>query len=275
MTGMAATGIPSHLAMSNELTAVAKQTEVLKEALLSKCTELPTELVNVMLNKFTVNGAIPVTVDDIKTLLNNAIHQLRIDLRDTTPTAPPASSFPSSSLIDPSSDPRFQYWMWGGRMHMVPQGWRFPSTDLKATWHLWHFGHVEHRIRPLRYLKKSDLSGNSITRWSKTHGVVKAVAQMMVETGRVQSIDGVQMLTVDESSAAFDSAIVKLMEKLREGSIQGRGRWMEMSVSTLYDLLRKAERERKRKRRRNEAGEGDRSGVLVRLEDTSEKRMRE
>jgi hypothetical protein len=158
--------------------------------------------------------------------------------------------------------------MWGGRMHMVPQGWQFPSTDLKATWHLWHFGHVEDRIRPLRYLKKFDLSGNSITRWSKTNGVIKAIAQMMVETGVVQLIDGVQMLSADESSAAFDGAIVKLMEKVREGSTQGRGRWMEMSVSTLYDLLRKAAGGHKRKR--SEAGGGDESAAAERQEDGSE-----
>ena len=49
--------------MSNELTDVVKQTQVLREELMTKCSELPSALVNVMLSRFTVNGAIPVTVD--------------------------------------------------------------------------------------------------------------------------------------------------------------------------------------------------------------------
>jgi len=257
--------------MSNELIAVAKQTEMLKESILTKCTELPTELVNVMLSKFSVNGAIPVTVDDIKALLNNALSQLRVDLRDNMSTTQ-LTTFSSAPLSDPASDPRFQYWLWGGKMHMVPQDWQFPSTDVKATWHLYHLGHVEDRIRPLRYLKKFDLTTRSnITRWSKANGVMKAVGQMMVETGTLQSLDAVLRMSAEESSAAFDAAIVQLMEKLKQGSTQGKGRWMEMSVSTLYDLLCKAkavsgrkrkldEQQQRRQQQEQAAGEAEEAG---------------
>lgn len=62
---------------------------MLKQELLAKCTELPSELVNVMLSRFTVNGAIPVTLDDIKTLLNSVVTQMRAELRDALPAASP------------------------------------------------------------------------------------------------------------------------------------------------------------------------------------------
>ena len=254
ITGMQATGIPPHLAMSNELTDVVKQTQVLREELMTKCSELPSALVNVMLSRFTVNGAIPVTVDDIKALLNSVLIQMRAELRDALPAAThtPAASQP----LDPLADPRFHLWTWRGKMHMVPEGWRFPSTDVKATWNLWYFGHVQERIRPLRYLKKADLmSSSQITVWSKCRGVMKAIAEEMVDMKLVQSIEEVEKLTAIDSAAAFDRAIVQLIEKVKAGATRGRGRWMEMSIPTLYDYLGHV---RKRKRKRQEE-EGRRS----------------
>jgi hypothetical protein len=255
ITGMLATGIPSHLALSNELTDIVTQTQVLRQELLSKCTELPTELVNVMLSKFSVNGAIPVTMDDIKTLLNSVLAQVRVELREAFPPSTPAQV--SVRSADPLADPRFQLWTWKGKLHMVPEGWRFPTTDVKSTWNLWHFGHVQDRVRPLRYLKKVDLVGASqFSLWSKCRGVMTAVAKQMIEMKVVDSIEGVERMSAQESSAAFDGAITQVMEKAKAGSTRGSRRWMEMSISTLYDRLGPV-REKKRKRQAVEEGEAD------------------
>ena len=149
---------------------------------------------------------------------------------------------------------------------MVPEGWRFPYTDVKATWKLWHIGHVHERIRPLRYLKKTDLINSSqVTVWSKCRGVMKTIAEEMVEMKVVQSVEEVEKLTAIDSSATFDRAIVQLLEKVKVGSTRGRGRWMEMSISTLYDHLASV-RERKRKRQEPEEGqeeEEETEGVAV------------
>jgi hypothetical protein len=266
LTGMQATGVPQHLVLSNELIDVAKQTAALKAELLAKCTELPAELVNVMMGRFSINGAIPVTIDDIKTLLNNAVNQMRTELRDAIPTT--VVSSPIGQLTNIDADPRFQLWTWKGRMHMVPEGWQFPSTDVKATWNLWYYGHVQDRIRPLRYLKKADLQGSTqITQWSKTNGVMAAIAATMVEQKVVETVEAVARMAATESAAAFDAAIVQLMEKVKAGSTQGRGRWMEMSIGTLYNHLKAVRVERKRKRDEQqqagpEAGEERQTGQL-------------
>ena len=166
--GMLATGIPPHLAMSNELTDMVKQTHLLKEALLAKCTELPSELVNLMLDI----GAIPVTVDYPKALLNT----------DSSCGRGAARCHGAARL--------------GG-----------PTTDLKATWNLWHFGHAHDTIRPLGYLKKADLVGAAqATWWSKTSGVMKAIAQEMGEMKLLQSVEEAGKLSAVESSATFDRA---------------------------------------------------------------------
>ncbi|MGH8399103.1 MAG: hypothetical protein ACRETA_12800 [Gammaproteobacteria bacterium] len=262
ITGMQATGIPPHLAMSNELTDVVKQTQVLREELLAKCTELPSELVSVMLSKFTVNGAIPVTADDLKALLNNVLTQMRAEMRAELREALPAATHaaaspqPTDPLGDP--DPVFLKWTWGGKFHMVPEGWRFPSTDVKATWNLWHFGHVQDKIRPLRLLKEFDLINEAqATLLSKCSGVMKAIAQEMVEMKVVQSLRDVEKLSAVDSSAAFDRALLQLIERVKPGSTRQPGRWMEMKVTTLYDHMKG----RKRKRQDEQQAEAGQAGA--------------
>jgi hypothetical protein len=247
-TGMMATGIPPHLVMTNELTAVVSRTEQLKQALLTRCDELPAEVTNVMLSKLSVNGAIPVTMDNMRDMLDTVITQLRAEIRTQatdTQAMPP--------LIAPSIDSRFQLWAWGGKLHMVPEGWMFPSTNVKDTWNLWHFGHHADKIRPLRYLKKCDVgSAAQVTVWSKTKGVMQAVSQVIVDMRLVRAMEDVLALNAGDSSTLFDQAIVVLMDKLRAESTRERRRWMEMSVPTLYALVLK-DRSR-RKRRREEEG---------------------
>lgn len=244
LTGLQATGIPPHLVMSNELLQVAASTQLLKEQLLAKCTELPTELTNTLLSKFSINGAMPVTLDDMKTLINSAVAELRTQYRDSRTDAMREAA-PSA---DQNGDPRFQLWLWkaDSKFHMVPEQWIFPSTNIKDTWNLWHFGNITDKIRPLRCLKKMDLVGAAqISLWSKTRGVVSAISQVMVEMKLVGKMEDLLKLSSNESSTYFDQAIVQLMEKVRAGSTEQRGRWMEMSVHTLYDLIPKS---RKRKR---------------------------
>jgi hypothetical protein len=118
-------------------------------------------------------------------------------------------------------------------------------------WNLWYFGHLADKIRPLRCLKKFDLaSGAQITLWAKTSGVMKAISQVMFDMKLVAAVEDVLTLAAADSSAFFDRAIVQLMEQVRSGSTQERGRWMEMSVPTLYAHVQKA---RKRRREEEEA----------------------
>jgi hypothetical protein len=250
VTGMLATGIPPHLAMSTELTAVVTTTQQLRAELLAKYSELPSELVNVMLSKFTVNGAVPVTMDDIKALLNTVLTQIRAELRDALPAATHTRAAPMPT--DPLADPRFQLFGWGGQFHPVPKGWRLTSTDVKATWNLWHFGHIHDRIRPLRYLKACDLNGtqSQSSLLSKINGVMKEIGEVMVEMKLVESMEDVTKLSAGDSSAAFDRAIVVLIEKVRGGTTGRRGRWMEMAIPTLYEHVCNM-----RKRKRKEAEE--------------------
>ena len=79
-----------------------------------------------------------------------------------------------------------------------------------------------------------------------------AVADMMVEMKLVESRAAVTKLSAADSSAAFDKAIVALMERVKGGVTGQRGRWTEMAIPTLYEHVCNM---RKRKRQETEAKE--------------------
>ena len=123
-TGLEATGIPTHLIMANEVTAVVNHIRQLKDALMQRCEGLPTEVTDVLLSKFSINGAIPLTADNMKEMLEAVVAQMRREIRDAHAADPPALP----SLISAPADARFHMWMWGARLHMVPEGWLLPSS---------------------------------------------------------------------------------------------------------------------------------------------------
>lgn len=233
-----------------------RQTQLLKDALLSRCAALPSELADVLLSKFSINGAIPVTADDMKALLNQMESRLR--------TAQPSPLLAAAPLVDPAVDSRFHLWPWpDGSMRMVQPGWRFPSADLKATWNVWHYGNAGKHVRPLRHLQKADLIESQVPLWSKTAGVMKLIAATMVEMKEAQSAREVERLPQDVSAQAFDRAIVRLMEQVRAGSTSSNRRWTEISVATLYGLVkpirkRKREEEKKEREERKKQREAER-----------------
>ena len=277
---MQATGIPTHLVISHAVTGVAEQTKILKDELIAKCKELPMELTTALLSKFSINGAIPITMDDMTALMNSLVTQMRVEMRSvvTTTVLPPSSTLVP---LDPTADPRFNLWMWKGRMHMVPEGWLFPSTTMKEMWNLWHFGHVQDRVRPLRYLKKVDLQSNTqVTLWSKTAGVMGVLADTMVAMDMAAAAEDVTRWSADESSVAFDNAVVRLIEEVDEGATHGRGRWMEMTIGTVYKKLkhRLGDKRKEKKRKREEARPAARrrvvSGAIPSAEEADSNRQR-
>jgi hypothetical protein len=256
--------------MSNELKAVVQQSEALRAELRSQCAGLPSSVVNMLLSKCSVNGAIPVTLDDLKALLSNAVNQMRLELRDTLPHA--AAARASGQPVQAGSDARFQVWQWGGQLHPVPEGWRLPRTDVMAVWRLWYFGSVADRIAPLRTLRKWDLrrddtgkaDSGEVAQWSKTNGVMMALTAQMVGMGLIATAAGVGRLSEDQATAAFSQAIVPLMEKLKPGATQQpRGRWVELSMSTLYKHVRKRKRAEAQLQRHADEAEGSSSVVAA------------
>jgi hypothetical protein len=67
-------------------------------------------------------------------------------------------------------------------MHMVPQGWILPSTNIMDTWRLWYFGNVAEKIQPYRFLKNNGLTSEAQgVLCSTMKYVIHAIVEVMVE----------------------------------------------------------------------------------------------
>ena len=74
-----------------------------------------------------------------------------------------------------------------------------------------------------------------------------AIEKRGIEIDAITSGRTVRELSHDESSLFFDKSFTSMMEHLRPGSIAQRGRWTELSPSTVYKLLLKLTGKKRRR----------------------------
>jgi hypothetical protein len=122
-SGITATGIPPFLAISskvNELiVAVRNVTESVVNSNAELASSLPTQVTNTILQNVDINGAMPITRDD----LNREFERLRASLIIENNRNEPVSEV----IHVQNTSNQFQTWTWKGRIHPVPQGFRFPT----------------------------------------------------------------------------------------------------------------------------------------------------
>ncbi|KAH9072429.1 hypothetical protein Ae201684P_022023 [Aphanomyces euteiches] len=56
------------------------------------------------------------------------------------------------------NQPTCQLYLWGGRMHKLPENVLFPSVDLRTAWQLWWLGNKSCALPPFRRLDPIDFS---------------------------------------------------------------------------------------------------------------------
>jgi hypothetical protein len=254
-TKLMATGIPPHLAISNELVNVVKQVNESKKEIINQCEDLPKRLTDTMLNKFNVNGAIPVTMSDMESMVKNLFTQLKDELKGSRNN----SEIQTNELTNSTDNYMPKMYHWGGRMHMVPEGWLLPSGNtLKDIWNLWWHGHHNNCIQPYRFLNAHDLINDAqVVVFSKINGIVKNIVKIAIELKLIEEEKQIKGLTREETAVLFDQSFVMLMEKVKPGITTQAGRWMELSIHSIYSKINKWEKmngkNKNKKRKREEA----------------------
>lgn len=107
-----ATDIPLHLAMTNELCELVERAKKLQADLECKFLELPSQLANMLLNKnkFSINGAHPVTMNDLKALLSNAVNEMRAEVRRAVSETDPSRASVALDVVElGATDSRFRW----------------------------------------------------------------------------------------------------------------------------------------------------------------------
>lgn len=163
-TGMVATGVPSHIMLSKTVSDLSKRLDAIEcghkrrhEEILTAFSDLketlPKMLRTDILQNFEVNGALPLTQDDLSRSLESIASRLEESIERRLSSVRGGAA-PEVTESNTSPQATFTHWTWGGRvMQMVPEGFRMPECSVKDLWDLWHFGHIQNRIGPFKRLR--------------------------------------------------------------------------------------------------------------------------
>eukprot|EP00602_Paraphysomonas_sp_CaronLab_P013122 CAMPEP_0185042226 /NCGR_PEP_ID=MMETSP1103-20130426/42225_1 /TAXON_ID=36769 /ORGANISM="Paraphysomonas bandaiensis, Strain Caron Lab Isolate" /LENGTH=523 /DNA_ID=CAMNT_0027582255 /DNA_START=1070 /DNA_END=2638 /DNA_ORIENTATION=+ len=209
-SGMVATGIPPHVSVCQRLDRVESRFDTFENKMNSRFDEMPSKISDNLLNNFEINGAIPLTTS----FIGDAISKLRVELVNDLGGGhrgreAPFQSSEASRQQGPDIDG--MTYPWGGGIHPVPEGFRFPVGNVRTLWDLWWDGQQAQGIGPYKYIKGVDLVNRkdkcNLTKFSKIMEALTATASTLGLIGPTRRISG---MTVSERDDLFGKSYTKL-----------------------------------------------------------------
>ena len=203
-------------------------------------SKLPKALHNELLDNFTIEGIQQVTRADFSALGERLMSQLTQLLE--TRLQPPCDGAEDPVAVEDtatkeSRDLSFKTYSWGGRFHMVPQGWKLPRPPLKVFYFLWHYGYSS-EIQPLKFLCKFDVVRSDWIQYARCKRVIEELERMARSSGIVSSgdTDNFALLGKIRLGEVFDAAYEKLLDDLYGGAVYRKG---DKTIGTLYNRITK------------------------------------
>jgi hypothetical protein len=234
---MMATGVPATVMLANEIVGLKQEISYLKVAIMQRLDELPDRLKEQMLENFAINGAIPITRDQVSELLSglqaNLIQQM--ERHAATWQARAASVVDPAPISGTNAQVLYSTWCWGGGIHLVPEGWRFPRCATNLLWDLWWSGNPAEKICPYRMIKPCDLCAADGVLLSKAKKVMNALLDYAGKT-RIQ----VAQMCLHDRDELFASSFVGLFAAATNHMVLeefDKRRVGSLSYVTLYDYL--------------------------------------
>ncbi len=232
-SGMRACGIPAHFVVAGQISSLRREIEELKEAVakekedvLRRIESVPTEVVSAILENISVTGAQPITRADITQLSETIIK--RVSEMINASSTPATLELPEAATSAAPSQPKYLTWIWEGRIHPVPQGWKLPRPPVKSFYLLWHLGKADERIAPLRTLSRFDVSKQDWTELCRARSLFQELANIAKEQG----------MAAIGAAEVFDPCYEILLERLY-GNGPGDHRDGDKTVGTVYNKLTK------------------------------------
>ena len=161
ITGLIATGIPPHILIANQIAELRKEGRAFRDEMIDMMKKQPEELKAVLLENFSINGAMPITYTQVQDMMS-AIEQ-RSQVREQRMLDAIQSHYgmqvnnQSDAQANNAPNVIVHTWSWGGRFHPVPEDFRFPKTDCRKLWDLWWDGNTLKGYGPYRELRSFDL----------------------------------------------------------------------------------------------------------------------
>ena len=234
LSGMRASGIPPTVQIAQRLKVVEDSIESLVNVSLKK---IPVQVVEEVMKNLEINGAVAVTHEQMLQGLDDLRKTLLQEVRLHVPTGVNCGA---------TSEHVIKTFTWGGRFHMVPEGFLYPKGRVDVIWDLWWNGIPCDGIGPLRKLKSFDLVKSvDTTNFSKS----KKIIQKIVEHSGVPN-DAIIGMSDTERRVLYEKGYVSLCQTYC-GTMDlvtwDNRRMNEISYITLYDTITKRDRKSRKK----------------------------
>jgi hypothetical protein len=240
---LTATGIPPHIMLANEVTMLKAEMSQLRMHLLSKLDQLPEDLKSCMLENFQINGTVPITHAQVVTMMTDLQATILQALQSTRNTSLDTSltnnNLERRALVGDGVIEGYNTWSWGGRIHFVPQDFRFPrKCNVRTLWDLWWRGKRFDNIAPYRRLNTYDLFEDSdkqfLSKAKTVMGFLGSFTRVTLATLR----DG----TDAERDGIFSNAYQQVFFALKPGRTLAdfdRSRFGDLNYTSVYDMVKK------------------------------------
>jgi hypothetical protein len=220
------TGIPAHLIIATEVSKVNENLNRQSQLIIEKCEQLPVELEEKIMNRFHINGAIPVTMSDMRSFFNNdmvkELSQKQIVER-------------KEEKEEKEGDRRFKSFPWpNGTIHPVPQGFTLPTSHIKDIWNLWWNGHIANQIRPYHLLKACDVPTQG-SQLSKTKTIMKKIECIIRQHKVIEENQQIWSLGTERCAEIFDKGYKLLLEEL---NLEEDRQAAATAIATLVDYTK-------------------------------------
>jgi hypothetical protein len=226
-TGMQATGIPSILLTS-------MMVKKMRVEVTSKLDTLPSMVSAEILRKCVVNGAVPVTTEDLERMRSNIVSEMNTALQNSVSEMYRVSSsvvaglrrshalYPGASLTNSSSVmERFTLFAWSNavaegdnqqaqlELHRAPKDFSFPRKNIKHIWILWFFGDLKNKVSPYRLFTSSDLSKQELPQKTRTKQVMNCLERLgIVATLEKEASSNPSFANAQAVSDSFRRALI-------------------------------------------------------------------
>jgi hypothetical protein len=228
---MQATGIPPNVVIDRRIGQLMEATSALgakidtitakvdasSESLMEQFRvcfdQLPQAVSESVLRNCQVEGAVPITSDQIHELMANNFAQisqlisgLRNEMKElsgngSNPEEPPLQSEPPRT--DTLFEDGFKSFAWGGRFHMVKEGFKLPSLSVMNWWTAYWEPNAVDNIRPLRFLQGFDLENSTQkSYWCKSKYLLKDLTKYFQEKEGITE-DNIRNMTSINRDALF------------------------------------------------------------------------
>jgi hypothetical protein len=233
-SGMQCTGVPGIIALQRKLSQIGSTINMLEVRLseqlqaryaemCSKVDTIPEILERMLMDRFNVEGVIPLNTTDVRAILRECTADIRSDisaLRATITsggaTNAQAATVTAAVANDMNTACVGKRYFWGNAYHMVPETFEFPVCSVKSMWYRWHLGQQSSEIAPYCHLKglyREDISSDKRYLVDKAHRVMTDLLSIANDAQYGINLND-SVINVVNCGVIFDAAYTIMVTKL-------------------------------------------------------------